>query len=141
VAKGGDVLANTPLAAALPASDLERAKRWYSEKLGLEPIEEDEYGGAHYEAGGSQFLVFLSPFAGTNQATAAAFSVDNFDEIIDQLRAKGVSFEDVDFGELGKTVDGVISTPDGSGKAAWFKDSEGNILSVTTVPPSASSGP
>jgi catechol 2,3-dioxygenase-like lactoylglutathione lyase family enzyme len=131
--KGGTVFQNTPLAATLPASDLERAKRWYSEKLGLEPIEEDEYGGAHYEAGGTNFIVFLSPFAGTNQATAAGFNVDNFDEIIDQLRAKGVAFEDVDFGELGKTVDGVISTPDGTNKAAWFKDSEGNILSVSTM--------
>jgi catechol 2,3-dioxygenase-like lactoylglutathione lyase family enzyme len=132
-AKGESVLENTPLTAALPASDLERAKRWYSEKLGLEPVEEDAYGGAHYEAGGTHFLVFLSPFAGTNQATAAGFNVDNFDEIIDQLRSNGVTFEEVDFGELGKTVDGVISTPDGSGKAAWFKDSEGNILSVTTM--------
>jgi catechol 2,3-dioxygenase-like lactoylglutathione lyase family enzyme len=127
------VFQNTPLGAALPASDLERAKRWYSEKLGLEPIEEDDFGGAHYETGGAHFLVFLSPFAGTNQATAAGFNVDNFDEIIDQLRAKGVTFEDVDFGELGKTVDGVISTPDGANKAAWFKDSEGNILSVSTM--------
>ena len=124
---------NTPLAATLPASDLERAKRWYSEKLGLEPMEEDEYGGAHYETGGAHFMVFLSPFAGTNQATAAGFNVENFDEVVDQLRSKGVAFEDVDFGELGKTVDGVISTPDGAGKAAWFKDSEGNILSISTM--------
>ena len=126
------MFASTPLSAALPASDLERAKRWYSEKLGLEPVEEDEYGGAHYETGGAHFLVFLSPFAGTNQATAAGFNVDNFDEVIGQLRSNGVTFEDVDFGELGSTVDGVISAPDGT-KAAWFKDSEGNILSVSTM--------
>ena len=123
----------TPLAATLPASDLDRAKRWYSEKLGLEPVEEDEYGGAHYETGGAHFMVFLSPFAGTNQATAAGFSVENFDEVVDQMRSKGITFEDVDFGEMGKTVDGVISTPDGAGKAAWFKDSEGNILSISTM--------
>jgi catechol 2,3-dioxygenase-like lactoylglutathione lyase family enzyme len=126
------VLENTPLSAALPASDLERAKRWYSEKLGLEPVEEDEYGGAHYETGGTHFLVFLTPFAGTNQATAAGFTVENFDEVIGELRGNGVTFEDVDFGELGKTVDGVITAPDGS-KAAWFKDSEGNILSVSNL--------
>jgi catechol 2,3-dioxygenase-like lactoylglutathione lyase family enzyme len=126
------VLENTPLSAALPASDLERAKRWYSEKLGLEPVEEDEYGGAHYETGGTHFLVFLTPFAGTNQATAAGFTVENFDEVIGELRGNGVTFEEVDFGELGKTVDGVITAPDGS-KAAWFKDSEGNILSVSNL--------
>ena len=62
-----------------------------------------------------------------------AYLVENFDEVVDQLRAKGVAFEDVDLGEMGKTVDGVISSPDGAMKAAWFKDSEGNILSVTTM--------
>jgi catechol 2,3-dioxygenase-like lactoylglutathione lyase family enzyme len=125
---------STPLVAALPASDLDRAKRWYSEKLGLEPVSEDGYGGAHYETGGVHFLLFETPNAGTNQATAAGFSVDNFDEIIGQLRERGVSFEEVDFGEMGKTVDGVISTPDGMNKAAWFKDSEGNIISLSTIP-------
>lgn len=129
------MFANTPLTAALPASDLDRAKAWYSEKLGLEPVWEDEYGGAHYEAGGTRFLVYVSPFAGTNQATAAGFSVENFDEMIEELRGKGVTFEEVDFGELGKTIDGVISSPDDMGKAAWFKDSEGNILALSTPPP------
>ena len=125
---------NTPLAAALPASDLERAKRWYKETLGLEPVTEDEYGGAVYETGGTSFIVFETPFAGTNQATAAGFNVDNFDEVIVDLRDKGVTFEEVDFGEMGKTVDGVIEAPDGSMKAAWFKDSEGNILAVNSMP-------
>ncbi len=124
---------NTPLHPALPASDLERAKNWYADKLGLRPTSEDEYAGARYETGGSAFLLYESAFAGTNQATAAGFAVDNFDDVIDQLRAKGVAFEEVDFGEMGKTVDGVISTPDGQDKAAWFKDSEGNIISVSTA--------
>jgi catechol 2,3-dioxygenase-like lactoylglutathione lyase family enzyme len=134
VEKGGRVFENAPLSAALPAADLERAKRWYSEKLGLEPVDEDEFGGAHYETGGVHFMVFLTPNAGTNQATAAGFSVDNFDEVVDELRGRGVVFEDVDFGEMGKTIDGVISAPDGSMKSAWFKDSEGNILALSTQP-------
>ncbi|MGH3667576.1 MAG: VOC family protein [Acidimicrobiia bacterium] len=128
------MFANTPLSAALPASDLERAKKWYSEKLGLQPVSEDEYGGAQYEAGGTQFLVYPSAFAGTNKATAAGFSTENFDEMIEELRAKEVTFEDVDFGDMGKTVDGVFSSPDGT-KVAWFKDSEGNILALNTMPP------
>ena len=123
----------TPLHPVLAASDLERAKRWYSDKLGLEPVEEDEYGGATYETGGGTFLVYTSEFAGTNKATAAGFRVDDFDAAIAELRANGVVFEDVDFGELGVSVDGVISTPDGKDKAAWFKDSEGNILSLSTI--------
>ena len=124
---------NIPLHAVLPASDLERAKRWYSEKLGLDPVSEDEYGGLQYETGGGTFLVYLSEFAGTNRATAAGFQVDDFDGAVASLRANGVVFEDVDFGEFGATVDGVISMPDSTDKAAWFKDSEGNILSLSTI--------
>lgn len=127
------MLGNVPLHAVLPASDLERAKRWYSEKLGLEPASEDAYGGVEYETGGVRFLLYMSDFAGTNKATAAGFRVENFDEVVAQLRSKGVAFEDVDFGEMGSTVDGVIALPDGSDKAAWFQDSEGNILSLSTM--------
>lgn len=127
------MIGNVPMHPVLPASDLERAKTWYREKLGLEPSREDEYGGVEYQVGGARFLVYLSEYAGTNKATAAGFQVDDFDEVIDRLRAAGVIFEDVDFGELGSTVDGVISTPDGDQKAAWFKDSEGNILSLSTA--------
>lgn len=124
---------NAALHPVLPASDLERAKRWYSEKLGLEPVSEDEYGGVQYELGGGTFLVYLSDFAGTNKATAAGFRVEDFDAAIAELRSAGVVFEEVDFGEFGATVDGVISMPDGKDKAAWFKDSEGNILSLSTM--------
>ena len=124
---------NVPMHPVLPASDLERAKRWYSEKFGLDPVKEDEYGGAEYETGGGRFLVYLSEYAGTNKATAASFLVENFDEAVATLRSSGVVFEDVDFGEFGSTVDGVIEMPDSTDKAAWFKDSEGNILSITNV--------
>ncbi|MFZ0013086.1 MAG: VOC family protein [Acidimicrobiia bacterium] len=117
----------------LAASDLERAKKWYSEMLGLDPVDEDPYGNLHYEVGDSRFLVYQSEFAGTNKATAAGFQVSDFDDVVEKLKAKGVVFEDVDFGELGSTVDGVISTPDSNDKAAWIKDSEGNILSLTTA--------
>lgn len=122
-----------PFHAVLPASDLDRAKRWYSEKLGLEPVSEDEYGGVRYEAGGVMFLVYLSQFAGTNKATAAGFRVDDFDEAVAVLRSNGVVFEEVDFGEMGSTVDGVITLADGKDKAAWFKDSEGNVLSLSSM--------
>lgn len=124
---------NAPMHPTLPASDLDRARKWYSDKLGLDPVEEDEYGGLHYETGGGIFLVYLSEFAGKNDATAAGFLVEDFDGIVSRLRAKGVTFEDVDFGEMGATVDGVMSSPDGKDKAAWFKDSEGNIIAVSTI--------
>ena len=123
----------TPMHPVLPASDLDRARRWYSEKLGLKPVEEDKYGGLQYETGGGTFLVYRSEFAGTNQATAAGFRVDDFDGAVAALRANGVVFEDVDFGDYGSSVDGVISMPGGTDKAAWFKDSEGNTLSLSTI--------
>jgi catechol 2,3-dioxygenase-like lactoylglutathione lyase family enzyme len=117
----------------LAASNLERARTWYSEKLGLDPVSEDEFRGLHYESGGSSFLVYESDFAGTNRATAAGFEVEDFDAAVETLRSRGVTFEEVDFGPMGSTVDGVISSPDGSEKAAWFKDSEGNIIAISTM--------
>lgn len=83
-----------------------------------------------YQAGGVEFIVYPTELAGANQATAAGFSLENFDEVIAFLRSNGVAFEHVDFGDMGATVDGVITTPDGQ-KAAWFKDSEGNTFALS----------
>ena len=114
--------------AALPASDLDRARRWYSEKLGIEPAK-DAGGGLQYEMGkGTGFLLYQSEFAGTNQATAMGWLVPDVDAELSDLRRRGVTFEDYDMPGL-KTEDGVVTMPDGT-KGAWFKDSEGNILSV-----------
>ncbi len=121
---------NAPLIASLPASDMARAKAWYQKHLGLTPVEEHAEGAAFYETGGVRFLVYPSSFAGTNQATAAGFAVDDFDAAIGELRASGVTFEDYDFGDEFSTVDGVLTGPDGT-RGAWFKDSEGNILGVS----------
>ena len=123
---------NAAMATVLPASDLERAKKWYADTLGIDSGVENEYGVVLYDLGGSTFLLYQSEYAGTNQATAAGFELEDFDEAIEMLRSKGVSFEHVDMGPMGSTVDGVISSPDGSQKVAWFKDSEGNILTVST---------
>ncbi len=120
---------NAPLNAALPASDIARAKDWYRQHLGLTPVEESSDGEVHYETGGVQFTLYQSSFAGTNQATAAGFRVEDFDATISELRANGIVLEDYDLGDGFATVDGVITTPSGS-RGAWFKDSEGNIIGV-----------
>ena len=112
----------------LPAADMDRAKAWYAEKLGLRPVEEDEFGGAWYETGDTPFLLYTSEFAGTNQATAASYSYKVFDAAIASLRDRGVTFDEFDFGNF-KTVDGVLTLPDGR-KGAWFKDREGNIRNI-----------
>lgn len=124
------MIANIPIQVVLPASDLERARHWYSEKLGLEPVSTNAFGDLRYEAGGVEFILYPTALAGANQATAAGFRLDDFDEVIAYLRSGGVVFEHVDFGEMGATVDGVITMPDGQ-KAAWFKDSEGNTFALS----------
>jgi catechol 2,3-dioxygenase-like lactoylglutathione lyase family enzyme len=114
--------------ATLPAADLERAKSWYEEKLGLRPVEEDVFGGVWYETGGTRFLLYTSAFAGTNQATAVSFSFEGFDAAMGVLRSRGVTFDEFDYGDV-RTENGVMELPDGR-RGAWFKDSEGNILSI-----------
>lgn len=122
------MLADQPIYASLPASDLARARAWYSEKLDLKPIEEDSTGNMWFETGGSRFFVYESQFAGTNQATAAAWTTDDAAGAVAELRSRGVVFEEYDMGEY-KTVDGMVTLPDGS-VGSWFKDSEGNILGL-----------
>ena len=119
------------IAATLPASDLERAKAWYAKVLQLEPSETTEDGSFIYEVDGSFFMVYASQFAGTNQATAAAISVDDVEATVADLKVRGAVFENYDFGEDFRTVDGILTSPTGR-KMAWLKDSEGNILGVAT---------
>jgi predicted enzyme related to lactoylglutathione lyase len=76
-------------------------------------------------------LLYQSTFAGGNQATAASLSTSDFDAAMVRLRAAGVTFEEYDLGEI-TTEDGVVTTPDGT-RVAWFKDSEGNILSIASA--------
>ena len=118
------------IAVTLPAADLDRAKAWYSKILGLEPVEIEPMGELWYELGGYRFMVYSSQFAGTNQATAAGLMVDDFEATAAQLRARGAIFEDYDFGEDFRTVDGIMTLPSGR-KGAWLKDSEGNILGLS----------
>ena len=131
-------LADAPLIANLPASDLDRAMRWYEEKLGLKPILDIGVGGQLYRTGGVLWLIYPTPFAGTGKHTVAGWQVPNVDEAMAELRAKGVVFEDYAMGDQGPTTEnGVARGPDG-GAVAWFKDSEGNILAITELPPGMS---
>ncbi|MGH8945496.1 MAG: VOC family protein [Acidimicrobiia bacterium] len=126
----------------LPASDINRAARWYREKLGLEPVlhgnEPIEPGTTHFESellydtGKAKFGVYESWTAGRNEATAARLVVDDFDAVFAELRSRGVVFEDYDYGDDFRTLDGILVSDDGE-KTAWFKDSEGNILALGSV--------
>lgn len=119
--------------AALPASDYDRAKKWWADSLGMKPVDESN-AGANYEVGTTRFLLYPSQFAGTNQGTAMTLEVDDVRAAVDELRAKGIEFQEYDFPEL-KTEDGVATWEDDAGRkieAAWFIDSEGNIIAVGT---------
>ena len=113
---------------SLPASDMERADAFYRDVLGVEKYQDAPEGGIRYGSEDSWFLVYPSEFAGTNQATAAAWQVDNLLEIVARLRGEGVEFMEFDYEDF-TTVDGIMEMPD-FGKGAWFYDSERNIIAL-----------
>ncbi len=145
------MLANYPIHATLPATDLERAKRFYSEKLGLTP-ENEAPGGVFYRCGQTRLLVFPSGETASGTHTQLAWTVDDIETEVAALKARGVIFEEYDTPFL-KTVNSVAVTDPavnpltgriesslktvnsvalrGPIKLAWFKDSEGNLLALT----------
>ncbi|MEM7324188.1 MAG: VOC family protein [Actinomycetota bacterium] len=122
----------------LPAIDIDRARAWYRDKLGLEPVDADP-GDEEllYNTGTAKFGVYRSDHAGRNLATAARLVTDDFDTVHATLLANGVEFEwypiEGNFNEPSEEQpyweNGALVSPDGE-KTAWFKDSEGNILAL-----------
>ncbi len=127
-------LADGFVAARLPAQDLDRARAWYSEKLGLEPAEVRP-GGLRYTINGVEFSIYVSAGRPDGTFTQVAFTVDDLNAKVIELRRRGVAFEEYDSPGL-RTVNGVAQVEGnypskGSGeRAAWFRDSEGNMLGV-----------
>lgn len=112
----------------LPVSDLARARAFYEEKLDLEPVEDaDIPDGVLYRLGG-QFLFLYETQAKRGENTALSIMVEDLGTEMDELRSRGVAFEDYDMPGL-KTENGVAEI-DGM-RGAWFKDSEGNILNIS----------
>ena len=110
----------------LPAQDLERAKSFYRDMLGMQPEEANEFE-ARYRAGGVDFFLFRSTGKASGDHSQAAFLVDDLASTIGHLRDRGVRFEDYDLPRL-KTADGIAEFPDS--RRAWFKDSEGNLITI-----------
>ncbi len=115
----------------IPATDMARAKRWYQEKLGLTPSSEMPAGAVYTLAGGTGFLLYPTQFAGKAPNTLMGFETDDVEGDVGALKKKGVVFEDYDTPDL-KTVNSIASF--GDMKGAWFRDSEGNILSIANPP-------
>jgi catechol 2,3-dioxygenase-like lactoylglutathione lyase family enzyme len=123
------------VAARLPAQDLERARTFYSEKLGLEP-DEERPGGLRYRCGTGWFAVFQSAGPASGEHTQMGVEVEDLDATVAELRARGVEFEEYDVPGL-QTVNGIAEvagnypSKGGAGeRAAWFRDSEGNLIGI-----------
>jgi predicted enzyme related to lactoylglutathione lyase len=121
------MLKDAPIVPYIPASDVARARRFYEQKVGLVPREEFA-GGVVYECGDRSWIyLYPTPNAGTSKASQAFWEVDDVQAEVAELKARGVVFEEYDMPGL-KTVDGIATG--GGTKAAWFKDTEGNILAL-----------
>jgi predicted enzyme related to lactoylglutathione lyase len=120
------MLQNSPMYAYIPAKDVSRARRFYEEILGFKPKEETA-GGVVYELGkGTACFLYPTPNAGTSQASQAFWQVEDIEREVAELKARGVEFEKYDMPEMDENH---ISTAGGA-KAAWFKDTEGNIMAL-----------
>ena len=129
------MLKNGHVATRLPAQDLERARAFYSSKLGLDPVEERP-GGLRYRCASGHFALFQSSGAASGTHTQMGWEVEDLQATVTELHRRGVVFEEYDLPGL-KTVGGIAEiegnypSKGGKGeKAAWFRDSEGNLLGV-----------
>ncbi|HEY8325338.1 MAG: VOC family protein [Ktedonobacterales bacterium] len=123
------MLADCPIHTPLPVTDMERARRFYAERLGLLPEAElpDERDGLFYRCGGSRFLLFPSKTPSSGDHSQMTWLTSDIEADVAALKAHGVIFEEYDLPGL-KTVNSVAII--GESKGAWFKDSEGNLLAL-----------
>jgi catechol 2,3-dioxygenase-like lactoylglutathione lyase family enzyme len=118
----------------LPAQDLDRARRFYRDRLGLDPVEERE-GGLRYVCGATEFHLFLSSGAASGESTQMGFEVEDIDRAVAELRDRGLQLEAFDIAGF-EVEDDIVTVPDnyaskGSGeRGAFFRDSEGNLLGL-----------
>jgi catechol 2,3-dioxygenase-like lactoylglutathione lyase family enzyme len=131
------MLNDSKVEANIPAADIERARAFYADKLGLTAAAELVPGYLRYEtAGGTTFNIYQTQYAGTAGHTLAQIHVGDVEKEVADLKSKGVAFEVYD-DMPGVEWRGEVAVAPEMGKAAWFKDSEGNILCLDE-PPSGS---
>jgi predicted enzyme related to lactoylglutathione lyase len=122
------MLKQAPIVPYIPVADMDRARKFYEEKVGLNPREEYA-GGVIYECGkGSWVFMYPSKGAGTSKASTAFWAVEDVEAEVAGLKSRGVVFEEYDMPEM-KTVNSIATG--GGAKTAWFKDTEGNILAIS----------
>jgi catechol 2,3-dioxygenase-like lactoylglutathione lyase family enzyme len=118
--------------ALMAVSDLDRARRFYEDQLGLVPGEQEQEGVRYFCAEGTSIFVYLQPdHAGASKATLAGWTVDYLDQTMDELTSRGVSFEHYDQPGIKTDARGVFDG--GAFRAAWIKDPDGNTMAITQV--------
>jgi len=129
------MLEDSKIATRIPVQDLQRARTFYAQKLGLEPSEERP-GGLLYRCGEGEFALFESAGAASGDHTQMGWEVEDIEATVEWLRGRGVVFEEYDFPGL-RTVNDIAEIagnyPSKGGvgeKAAWFRDSEGNLFGI-----------
>jgi catechol 2,3-dioxygenase-like lactoylglutathione lyase family enzyme len=128
-------LRDSTVATRLPAQDLDRARAFYADKLGLEPVDERP-GGLLYRVAGGEFAVFLSAGRASGGHTQMGFEVADIEAAVAELKARGVVFEEYDAPGLRTRdtiadIEGNYPSKNASGeRGAWFRDSEGNLLGI-----------
>jgi len=127
------LLRDARVATRLPCRDLERARCFYADRLGLEPAEERE-GGLLYRFGDTAFALFASSGAAAGTHTQMAFDVDDIEAVVAELRGRGLVFEpnETPFPETGgiTEVPGNYPSKGRAERGAWFRDSEGNVIGI-----------
>lgn len=125
------MLADNNAIATIAVKDLQAARKFYGDMLGLkEQTGSDNPQVITYQSGSGKLLVYLSQYAGTNEATAVTWAVSDLKTIAQALKAKGVAFEHYDLPQL--SLQGDIHVADDGFSVVWFKDPDGNILSINT---------
>jgi catechol 2,3-dioxygenase-like lactoylglutathione lyase family enzyme len=130
----GPGLAGETFGPMLAATDLVRARRWYRDLLGLEPAREYGDQALGFITGNAPFTMYQTRLAGTARNTVGRWQIEDpveFDAVVGELKRRGVRFEEYDFGEGDRTVDGIFVESDGS-RTSWLRDSEGSILCITS---------
>lgn len=124
-------LANSDPQTMLAVTDLDRAQRFYEETLGLTKVDEEGEEVVVLRSGAGKINLYKSEFAGTNKATSLTWQVSDVRELVEELKAKGVAFEHYQMEGLKQDGD-VYEAEEGDMQVAWFKDPDGNILSLVS---------
>lgn len=127
------MLKDAPIMAILPAKDIERARAFYAEKLGLRRLDSPSVGGDAAFEGGDGTLLYVYEREGGKKAdhTAAGWLVEDIEQAVEELERRGVEFEHYDLPGLKTDERGIAEL--GGVKSAWFKDSEGNTLAINEL--------